>query len=526
MIDPIAASVTNVLFRQSRVINLHSSADSGPNMLDPIQFLLAMSLRIGSVNATSVDELISTTLGSGDTGLVVWKDPQWYLHPLFENDYLLKPTKRAMHDQVQTTLAQAAKRVGMDGYSTRPETTQDIFGPQAAKEPKTNRKRSLLLDAVVPKPSKVHKVTSGVNPPDSLPSAQLMHPKNSTGIASIPGSVDTITVMNETLEQLTDQDWLEMNLDFSIMDAEGVPYPSLHSVPVVANNPSFAMDEDDLFSQGLSNDDFGLLCPELSLSTEPVLTGVSNSLVPQLPSTFTEVTSPFIPTHGSFHHSQIDPSLGTPANATSFYSPTAASLPLSTSNRGSEEVIDTSTSSHESVAKAAILEKMALPRLEFITYLSKVNVTDVPISGKPMRVEKDKNMNGGSREPLTNFVYQCWVTPGCAWQSTIKIFKEHHELECSKNPWRAPSSQLDHACEICDYVPKLGAKDPEMGLYNHVQGNHLWVPKKCSKAGCNEDTLFLTAGSWKNHLVKHRKLEMKGNEKKNEKESKEDAPEG
>lgn len=127
MIDPIAASVTNVLFRQSRVINLHSSADSGPNMLDPIQFLLAMSLRIGSVNATSVDELISTTLGSGDTGLVVWKDPQWYLHPLFENDYLLKPTKRAMHDQVQTTLAQAAKRVGMDGHSTRPETTQDIF---------------------------------------------------------------------------------------------------------------------------------------------------------------------------------------------------------------------------------------------------------------------------------------------------------------------------------------------------------------------------------------------------------------
>lgn len=404
------ASVTDVLLRKSHLVHLDSSTDPSCSILDPCIFLLAISLRTGSVDATSIDELISTTLGSGHTGIIRWVQPERFLHPHFEYDKRLDMHKRAMHDQIQTTIAQAAGRLDTDGMTH--ELRHDISGHGT----NIDRKRRFPVDAIAPKVSKVPKLVSiEVKSADSPRSLQT-----STGTCpSIGGSVHSSTSTGESpqsamkigphepleeesadpFEQLTEEDWATLDLDFSMLE------------------------------------------PKKALQT--------------------------------------------PAHTIS------------------------------------IVESMALPTLEFLQYLAKINVTNVQMTGKKMRNKQIMALNGGSRNSLTSFVYRCRVTPGCGWQSTTESFQAQHDLTCSETPWMAPVTWSEYQCGLCQYVPASTAEDPEKNLYIHVRRIHLWQPKKCTVEGCISDSLFTTEPTYTKHMTRFHPTKKNENENEDENEKEE-----
>jgi hypothetical protein len=267
--------------RGSRLVRLDLSAESSTDILNPLQYLLAISLRVGLVDATSIDELVTSSLASDNTGLVRWKKPDQFLHASIDKDITLNMDKRLSPDKIEIILAQAIEQTGLDMYG---------------QKPKVNRKRMSTTDVGVQKLSKVSKVApssrvkSSRSPPSvdfsghgTVPIAgsvahvdetpQRRHP--SVSGYPVGGSASRVTIMEEYsglaeqnwedytdgYEQLTEQDLLSLDTESPFSKHPKPVYVPTQPISTIANNPYFATYGHDDFSQGLLNDDFDALTP-------------------------------------------------------------------------------------------------------------------------------------------------------------------------------------------------------------------------------------------------------------------------
>jgi hypothetical protein len=107
---------------KNRTVFLDSSFEPRHNSLDAVKLLLILSLRISSVAAKSVDELISSTLAGGKIGVVEWLHPNRPLHPAFvmSSTTQLDLDQAASYYQLRDTLEKASALVGVeDGLRLR-----------------------------------------------------------------------------------------------------------------------------------------------------------------------------------------------------------------------------------------------------------------------------------------------------------------------------------------------------------------------------------------------------------------------
>jgi hypothetical protein len=94
---------------KDHTVALDSTLNPIHNSLDPVKMLLTLTLRMGTVHAASIDQLIADTLAGPDR-TVQWIHPDWALHPQLQGaGSSVKPSQPAGTQQFNRALQAAAE---------------------------------------------------------------------------------------------------------------------------------------------------------------------------------------------------------------------------------------------------------------------------------------------------------------------------------------------------------------------------------------------------------------------------------
>ena len=183
---------------KNHVVALDSALDPLHNTLDPVKMVLALALRTGAVEATTIDQLITTTLACPDR-TVQWKRPDWPLHLKFRGaGGSIKPNESASTIQFGKTLRAAAYTAGINTHVVPHDTrrgaardtsrlpsigTQGVKGTRALLAHSYNTMLSGVTDEYVgPPTTSTWEQRSEIKPDEDFdllvdPDKELSHPR-------------------------------------------------------------------------------------------------------------------------------------------------------------------------------------------------------------------------------------------------------------------------------------------------------------------------------------------------------------
>jgi hypothetical protein len=200
------------------------------------------------------------------------------------------------------------------------------------------------------------------------------------------------------------------------------------------------------------------------------------------------------------------PSIGEDGDLTSRIDPrllnTTDSLQGAIAGDGNKDHIETSTEIQEMFLnqlgdELGIPSALQLPDLEYIKFLSRVNIITRSKSGPADDPVVPDWFHGNGRDPPTLFRNDC-KTPGCQFTSPVLFTMRSHETTCSvEKVERKNAVDSSFPCTVDDCA---STSTSAKRLAAHVKLIHNYTAHCCKENDCEDHTLYKSSAEYRQHL--------------------------